>query len=148
MDFGYNVKFDKSYSNVAFMESVTQNCQCDGIKYVDIVFLWRNCGTLCGEQIRSWRWKSGAVSREDFLWVVHHVGHRILTQVSRFLQVKEDATFKTQTRCSDSTMNGHCEKSLVLWDEMAEPASETVKVIFFLFFFFLKNLVSSVKIQR
>lgn len=56
--------------------------------------------------------------------------------------MKEDATLKTQTRHSDSTMNGHCEKSLVLWDEMAEPASKTVKVISFLsflfFVFFLK----------
>lgn len=78
-----------------------------------------------------------------FLRVFHHIGHHILTQVSRFLQVKEGAMLKTQTRCSASAVNGHCEKSLVLWDEMAEPASETVKVISFFFlllsFFFLKK---------
>lgn len=57
------------------------------IRHVDMFFLWRICGPLCGEQLGSWRWKRGIVSGESF---PSHWPSHPYSGISRHLKVEKD----------------------------------------------------------
>lgn len=73
------------------------------IGHGDMFCLWGTCGTLCGEQIRSWIWKVILCQGRSFVSFPSHWPSHPYSEVSRCLQVKKNARLKAQTRCSGNS---------------------------------------------